>query len=69
VQQQVGHTDPTLTSRIYQQLLRHKRLEEYRDPENELRGTSPAALSKLPDVAGAGAFGPKSRPNSLLQAA
>jgi integrase len=30
VQQRVGHTDPTLTLRIYQQLLKHKRREEYR---------------------------------------
>ena len=35
VQQQVGHTDPTLTLRIYQQLLKRKRREEYRDRVNE----------------------------------
>lgn len=49
VQQQVGHTDPTLTLRIYQQLLKRKRREEYRHRVNELLGTSPAALSKLPE--------------------
>jgi hypothetical protein len=36
---------------------------------NELLGTSPAALSKLPDVAGEAVLGPKSGPNSLLQTA
>lgn len=69
VQQQVGHTDPTLTLRIYQQLLKRKRREEYRDRVNELLGTSLAALSKLPDVAGEAVLGPKSGPNSLLQTA
>lgn len=69
VQQQVGHTDPMLTLRIYQQLLKRKRREEYRERVNELLGTSPAALSKLPDLAGASELGPKSGPNSLLQAA
>jgi hypothetical protein len=52
VQQQIGHTDPTLTLRIYQQLLKRKRREEYRERVNELLGTSPAALSRLPDLAG-----------------
>lgn len=69
VQQQVGHTDPTLTLRIYQQLLKRKRREEYRDRVNELLGTSPAALSRLPDLAGEPAIAPKSAPNSLVQAA
>lgn len=69
VQQQVGHTDPTLTLRIYQQLLKRKRREEYRERVNELLGTSPTALSKLPDLARESALGPKSGPNSLLQAA
>jgi hypothetical protein len=68
VQQQVGHTDPTLTLRIYQ-LLKRKRREEYRERVNELLGTSPTALSKLPDLAGEPALGTKSGPNSLLQAA
>jgi integrase len=69
VQQQVGHTDPTLTLRIYQQLLKRKRREEYRERVNELLGTSPAALSRLPDLAGEPEFAPKSAPNSLVQAA
>jgi integrase len=69
VQQQVGHTDPTLTLRIYQQLLKRKRREEYRERVNELLGTSPAALTKLPDLAGEPVFAPKSAPNSLVQAA
>jgi hypothetical protein len=69
VQQQVDHTDPTLTLRIYQQLLKRKRREEYRDRVNELLGTSPAAPSRLPDPAGGAKLGPKSGPNSLLQAA
>ena len=30
VMAQVGHTDPTLTLRIYQQLLKRRRREEYR---------------------------------------
>jgi len=64
VQQQVGHTDPTLTLRIYQQLLNRKRREECRDRGNELLGTSPAAVSKLPDLAGEPALGPNSGPNS-----
>jgi integrase len=41
VQQQVGHTDPTLTLRIYQQLLKRKRREEYRTRVNELLGLRP----------------------------
>jgi hypothetical protein len=66
VEQQVGHTDPTLTLRIYQQVLKPKRREDYRDRVNELLGTSPAALSKLPEPTQAAAFGPRSGPNSLL---
>ena len=66
VQQQVGHTDPTLTLRIYQQLLKRKRREEYRARVNDLLGTSPAALSRLPGPAQETALGPKSGPNSLL---
>jgi integrase len=66
LQQQVGHTDPTLTLRIYQQLLKRKRREEYRDRVNELLGTSPAALSKLPDLGREREVGPNSGPNSLL---
>jgi integrase len=69
VQQQVGHTDPMLTLLIYQQLLKRKRREEYRDRVNELLGTSPAALSRLPDLAGEPEFARKSAPNSLVQAA
>jgi integrase len=69
VQQQDGHTDPTLTLRIYQQLLKRKRREEYRARVNELLGTSPAALSRLPESADRAAVGPKSGPNSLLEAA
>jgi hypothetical protein len=68
-QQQVGHTDPTLTLRTYQQLLKRKRRKEYRDRVDELLGTSRAALSRLPDLSGGAKLGPKSGPNSLLQAA
>jgi Phage integrase family len=68
VQQQVGHTDPTLTLRIYQQLLKRKRREEYRARVNELLGTSPAALSRLPEPAREAEAGPKTGPNSLLGA-
>jgi hypothetical protein len=55
--------------RIYQQLLKRKRREEYRERVNELLGTSPAALSRLPDMAQRAALGPKSGPNSLLPVA
>jgi hypothetical protein len=68
VQQQVGHTDPTLTLRIYQQLLKRKRREEYRTRVNDLLGTSPAALSRLPEAAQEAELGPNSGPNSLLGA-
>jgi integrase len=68
VQQQVGHTDPTLTLRIYQQLLKRKRREEYRTRVNELLGTSPAALSRLPAPLGEVEVGPNSGPNSLFGA-
>jgi integrase len=68
VQQQVGHTDPTLTLRIYQQLLKRKRREEYRTRVNDLLGTSPAALSRLPEAAREAELGPNSGPNSLLGA-
>jgi hypothetical protein len=69
MQQQVGHTDPTLTLRIYQQLLKRKRREEYRARVNELLGTSPAALSSLPEPGHRAAVGRKSGPSSLLEAA
>jgi integrase len=59
VMAQVGHTDPTLTLRIYQQLLKRRRREEYREQVNELLGTSPAAT-------GSAHFGPNSGPNSPL---
>jgi hypothetical protein len=49
VQQRVVHTDPTLTLRIYQQLLKRKRREEFRERLNDLLGTSPAALSRRPE--------------------
>jgi integrase len=65
VQQQVGHTDPMLTLRIYQQLLKRRRREEYRTRVNELLGTSPAALSRLPEPATEAVVGPNSGPNSL----
>jgi integrase len=68
VQQQVGHTDPTLTLRIYQRLLKRRRREEYRKRVNDLLGTSPAALSRLPEPAPATMVGPNSGPNSLLGA-
>lgn len=60
-------TDPAMV--IYQQLLKRKRREEYRDRVNELLGTSPTALSRLPEPAHRAAVGPKSGPNSLLEAA
>jgi hypothetical protein len=62
VQQQVGHTDPTLTLRIYQQLLKRKRREEYRARVNDLLGTSPAALSRLPEPAHRAAVDPSLDP-------
>jgi integrase len=68
VQQQVGHTDPMLTLRIYQQLLKRQRREEYRAHVNELLGTSPAALSRLPEPTTETVVGPNSGPNSLSQA-
>jgi integrase len=61
VMAQVGHTDPTLTLRIYQQLLKRRRREEYRERVNELLGTSPAAT-------GSAHLGPNSGPNSPLVA-
>jgi integrase len=65
VQQQVGHTDPTLTLRIYQRLLKRRRREEYRERVNDLLGTSPAALSRLPEPATESVVGPNSGPNSV----
>jgi hypothetical protein len=56
---QVGHTDPTLTLRIYQQLLKRRRREEYRVRGNELVGTSPAAT-------GSGHLDPNLDPNSVF---
>jgi hypothetical protein len=61
-QHQGGHTDPTLTLRIYQRPLKRKRREEYRERVNELLGTSPAALSKLPEVAGESGLAPNRGP-------
>lgn len=68
VQQQVGHTDPTLTLRIYQRLLKRRRREEYRKRVNDLLGTSPAAVSRLPEPATGTMVGPNSGPNSVLGA-
>lgn len=65
VQQQVGHTDPMLTLRIYQRLLKRRRREEYRERVNDLLGTSPAALSRLPKPATETVVGPNFGPNSL----
>jgi hypothetical protein len=45
---------------------RHGNAAGYRDP---VPGTSPAAFSKLPDLAPEHALGPRSGPNSLIQAA
>ena len=59
VMAQVGHTDPTVTLRIYQQLLKPRRREEYRESVNELLGTSPAATSS-------GHLAPNLDPNSVL---
>ena len=55
-----GSTLPWLTKQVNTSTILHR--------VNELLGTSPAALSKRPDPAGAPALGPKSGPNSLLQA-
>jgi hypothetical protein len=52
-----------------QQLLKPKRREEYRERVNELFGTAPNALTRLPDVAQMAALGPKSGPNALFQPA
>jgi integrase len=38
IMQQVGHTDPKLTLRIYNQVLKRKRSEEFRSRANELLG-------------------------------
>ena len=40
---------PDLTLRIYQQLLKRKRREEFRERVNDLLGPSPAALSRRPE--------------------
>jgi integrase len=73
VQQQVGHTHPMLTLRIYQQLLKRKRREEYRERVNELLGTSPDAMLKRtidPDMQFGGTeLGPNLGPNALPVAA
>jgi hypothetical protein len=65
VQQQVGHTDPTLTLRIYHSCSSASGARSTARV-NELLGTSPAALSRLPEPAPEGEAGPKSGPNSLL---
>jgi hypothetical protein len=52
----------TADGRIYQQLLKRKRPEEYRERVNELLGTSPAAPSKLPDLAPERTTGPIGAP-------
>jgi hypothetical protein len=38
IMQQVGHTDPKLTLRIYTQVMKRKRSEDYRARANELLG-------------------------------
>jgi hypothetical protein len=58
VQQRVGHTDPMLTLRIYQQLLKRRRRDEYRKRVNDLLGTSPAGLSRLPEAGTETVVGP-----------
>jgi hypothetical protein len=52
---QVGHPDPTLTLRIYQQLLKRRRREEYRERANGLLGMSRTAT-------GSGYLGPSFDP-------
>ena len=42
IMQQVGHTDPKLTLRIYNQVLKRKRSEEFRSRANELLGARTA---------------------------
>jgi hypothetical protein len=59
---QLGHTDPTLTLRIYQPLLKRRRREEYRGRVNALLGTSPVATAAAHD-------GPNSGPNALSYSA
>jgi hypothetical protein len=56
---QMGHTDPTLTLRIYQQRLKRRRREEYRERVNELLGTSRLQLVRP-------TLGPIPGPNSVL---
>jgi integrase len=41
IMEQVGHTDPKLTLRIYTQVMKRKRSEEYRARANELLGVTP----------------------------
>jgi hypothetical protein len=63
---QVGHTDTTLTLRIYQAAAQAQTARGVpRARQRELLGTSPAALSRLPEAREAEA-GPKSGPTSLL---
>lgn len=45
---QVGHTDPKLTLRIYNQVLKRKRSEEFRQRANELLGARPAHTPTTP---------------------
>jgi integrase len=55
VMEQVGHTDPKLTLRIYAQLLKRQDAEQYRAAANELLGISPQdaaadAADEVPDT-------------------
>jgi integrase len=68
VQQQVGHTDPMLTLRIYQQPLKRKRRKEYREASQRAarhvaRGALEAAGPRTRKR-----VGPNSGPNSLFVA-
>ena len=44
----LGHTDPTLTLRIYAQVMKRRRSEEYRAKANELFGAVLPAASNRP---------------------
>jgi integrase len=48
VMQQVGHTDPKLTMRIYAQLLKRQDAEQYREAANELLGMGRRHLATEP---------------------
>jgi hypothetical protein len=67
VQQQVGHTDPILTWRIYQQLLKRKRREECRARGFLRRLGQPGQRHRRGPKQVVAAIGPKSEPDAVLE--